>query len=47
MRFADEYGHDPKALNFFFGSHPSPLDRVKKLEREIALNYRNDSSANW
>ena len=44
MRFADKYGNDPKARNFFFGSHPSPLDRAKKLEREIALNYTNDGS---
>jgi hypothetical protein len=38
MRFADKYGNDPKARNFFFGSHPSPLDR------SIALNYTNDGS---
>jgi Zn-dependent protease with chaperone function len=42
MRFADKFGNDPKALTFFFGSHPSPLDRAKKLEREITLNYTND-----
>jgi Zn-dependent protease with chaperone function len=39
LRFATKYGNDPKALSFFFGSHPPALDRAKKLEREIALNY--------
>jgi Zn-dependent protease with chaperone function len=38
-RFAQKYGSDNKALTFFFGGHPSALDRAKKLEREIALNY--------
>jgi Zn-dependent protease with chaperone function len=39
-KFAEKYGNHPKALVFFFGSHPSPRDRAKKLEREIALNYK-------
>jgi Zn-dependent protease with chaperone function len=39
LKFAEKYGNDPKALNFFFGSHPAALDRAKKLEWEIALNY--------
>ena len=39
LKFAEKYGNDPKALVFFFGSHPSALDRAKQLEREIALNY--------
>jgi hypothetical protein len=34
--------NDNKALNFFFGSHSSSLDRAKKLEREIVLNYSAD-----
>jgi Zn-dependent protease with chaperone function len=43
LRFAKKYGNDNKALNFFFGSHSSALDRAKKLEREIALNYSGES----
>ena len=45
LKFAEKYGNDPKALNFFFGSHPPALDRAKKLEREIALNYSSDKDA--
>ena len=39
-RFARKYGGQPEALNFFFGTHPTPSARSRNLERELRRNYR-------
>ena len=38
-RFAQKYGSQSKALNFFFGNHSVARDRERNLSRELALNY--------
>jgi Zn-dependent protease with chaperone function len=38
-RFAEKYGGQNKALNFFFGDHSVAQDRERNLSRELALNY--------
>jgi hypothetical protein len=40
-RFRDKYGEQDTVTNFFAGSHSRPSDRIKNIEREIQLNYRN------
>ena len=40
-RFAEKYGEQNKALNFFFGNHSVARDRERNLNRELALNYPN------
>jgi Zn-dependent protease with chaperone function len=40
-RFREKYGEQDKVTNFFVGSHSRPSDRIKNIERELALNYRN------
>lgn len=39
-RFKEKYGESDKVSTFFVGSHSRPTDRIKNLERELALNYR-------
>lgn len=39
-RFAEKYGQDPRVLNALFGGHPLESDRVTRLQREMAWNYR-------
>ena len=38
-RFQDKYGNGDKVTNFFFGSHSRPSDRIRNIERELAINY--------
>ncbi|NQW03864.1 MAG: M48 family metalloprotease [Acidobacteria bacterium] len=39
-RFRDKYGEQNPLVNFFLGSHSRPTDRIRNIERELALNYR-------
>jgi Zn-dependent protease with chaperone function len=41
-KFRKKYGEDSAATNFLFGSHSRPSDRIRNLERELALNYRDE-----
>lgn len=38
-RFRQKYGETNTVMNFFLGSHSRPTDRIRNLERELALNY--------
>lgn len=38
-KFREKYGETDQVQNFFFGSHSRPSDRIKNIERELALNY--------
>jgi Zn-dependent protease with chaperone function len=38
-RFAEKYGDQGKAANFFFGNHSTNAQRAKDLEAEIQHNY--------
>jgi len=38
-RFAERYGDQNAAVNFFFGNHSRSIARATSLELEIALNY--------
>ena len=40
VRFRDKYGDQNGILNFFLGEHSQASDRIKNLDRELALNYR-------
>jgi Zn-dependent protease with chaperone function len=42
-KFRKKYGEDSAATNFLFGSHSRPSDRIRNIERELALNYRNEA----
>ncbi|HEY7698536.1 MAG TPA: M48 family metalloprotease, partial [Vicinamibacteria bacterium] len=42
-KFRKKYGEDSAATNFLFGSHSRPSDRIRNIERELALNYRNET----
>jgi Zn-dependent protease with chaperone function len=39
-KFAEKYGDNNKAVNFFFGDHSVARDRARNLRREIDWNYR-------
>lgn len=39
VRFRDKYGEQNGLMNFFLGEHSQASERVKNLNREIALNY--------
>lgn len=39
-KFAEKYGEQSKAVNFFFSNHSVAKDRARNLRREIAWNYR-------
>lgn len=39
-RFREKYGEQNPLVNFFLGSHSRPTDRIRNIERELALNYR-------
>jgi hypothetical protein len=41
-KFRKKYGEDNAASNFLFGSHSRPSDRIRNVEREIQVNYRNE-----
>jgi len=43
-RFRDKYGDENGLMNFFLGSHPQASDRIKRLTREVELNYRVDAA---
>jgi len=38
-KFREKYGQQDKVTNFFLGSHSRPSDRIRNIERELALNY--------
>lgn len=40
-RFDEKYGSEDKVTNFLFGDHSRSVDRVRKLDTQIALNYRD------
>lgn len=40
-RFDEKYGSEDKVTNFLFGGHSRSVDRVRKLDTQIALNYRD------
>jgi len=42
-KFRKKYGEDGAMTNFLFGSHSRPSDRIRNLERELALNYPNEA----
>jgi hypothetical protein len=42
-KFRKKYGEDSAATNFLFGSHSRPSDRIRNIERELALNYRDEA----
>jgi Zn-dependent protease with chaperone function len=39
-KFRDKYGDDNGLVNFFLGDHSQSSDRIKALNRQLALNYR-------
>jgi Zn-dependent protease with chaperone function len=43
-RSRDRSGELDAVSNFLFGSHSRPSDRIKNIERELDLNYRNNSN---
>ena len=44
-RFRDKYGDDGKVMTFFFGSHPTESDRIRKMEEQVSLNYAGPGRA--
>jgi len=42
-KFHAKYGSQSKVQTFLSGSHPDPLDRAIRLEREVAFNYADAS----
>ena len=40
-RFDEKYGSEDKVTNYLLGDHSRAVDRVKKLDVQIALNYRD------
>jgi hypothetical protein len=38
-KFREKYGEQDKVTTFFVGSHSRPSDRIRNIERELALNY--------
>lgn len=38
-KFRQRYGESDTVVNFFFGSHSRPSDRIRNIERELELNY--------
>ncbi|GAB4242853.1 MAG: hypothetical protein Kow00109_18600 [Acidobacteriota bacterium] len=38
-RFREKYGEPDKVTNFFVGSHSRPSDRIRNIEKELAINY--------
>lgn len=43
-KFAKKYGDTNRVLGFFFADHSGALDRARKLERELAMNYAKGAS---
>jgi len=39
-RFREKYGEHDVVTTFFVGSHSRPSDRIRNIERELAINYR-------
>jgi len=39
-RFREKYGERDTVTTFFVGSHSRPTDRIRNIERELAINYR-------
>lgn len=40
-KFREKYGESDSVQNFFFGSHSRPSDRIRNIEHELSLNYRD------
>jgi metalloendopeptidase OMA1, mitochondrial len=40
-KFRDKYGDENGLVNFFLGDHSQSSDRIKLLNRELALNYNS------
>ncbi|MCX6553018.1 MAG: M48 family metalloprotease [Acidobacteria bacterium] len=40
-RFDEKYGSEDKVTNYLLGDHSRAVDRVRKLDTQIALNYRD------
>jgi Zn-dependent protease with chaperone function len=40
-KFRDKYGDENGLVNFFLGDHSQSSDRIKLLNRELALNYHS------
>ena len=38
-KFGEKYGESDSVSNFFFGSHSRLTDRIRNIEKELALNY--------
>jgi hypothetical protein len=38
-KFRRKYGNGNAVTSFLFGSHSRPGDRIRNIEREIAINY--------
>lgn len=38
-KFRKKYGERDSFTNFFVGSHPTPSERIRNLQREISMNY--------
>lgn len=38
-KFRRKYGESDRVSNFFAGSHSRPSDRIRNIQREIAINY--------
>ncbi len=39
-KFKEKYGDPDKVTNFFVGSHSRPSDRIRNIDKELAINYR-------
>jgi predicted Zn-dependent protease len=44
QKFQEKYGNGNAVTSFLFGSHSRPSDRIRNVEREIAINYRDAES---
>jgi Zn-dependent protease with chaperone function len=44
QKFRRKYGNGDPVTSFLFGSHSRPSDRVRNVEREIAINYSDGAS---
>jgi len=40
-RFREKYGEEDTMSNFLFGSHSRPTDRIRNINRELRVNYRD------
>ena len=40
-KFRQKYGEEDTMSNFLFGSHSRPTDRIRNINRELRVNYRD------